>query len=60
MLRKLSKEKRHEYDEFCDRIRGLIEEINHLEDVCMDTTQLNKQLEEVLNSCLEFVRREFK
>lgn len=59
MSRRLAKQKWREYDELCDEIGKLMQELNRLEREHKDTAKTNEQLEMVLDRCFVFVRREF-
>lgn len=59
MRKRLAKQKWREYDELCDEIGKLTQELNRLEREHKDTAKTNEQLERVLDRCFVFVRREF-
>jgi len=57
--KKLPAKKRQEYDNICNEIQELSQEFDRLIKEQKDTTEIHKRLGIVLDTCLEFVRREF-
>lgn len=47
------------YDELCDKVQELGEECERASKTNVDATEINKQFENALDKCIEFVRREF-
>jgi hypothetical protein len=56
---KLSVQKKIEYDKICNTISELSQEIDRLKKENKDTSEIDEQLETILNKCAEFIRKEF-
>ncbi|QDR80573.1 hypothetical protein [Sporomusa termitida] len=57
--KRLTVNKRQEYDDLCDKIRELSLEYDLLDKEKKDITEINKRLGMLLDKCFAFVRREY-